>query len=80
MQWKELLWYDDKCINCEQYNPEFRKEIAIKAKNILVGDCNTNNSLKIFSRFADKIEDLPVIGVEKIAVLTKFELKNIILK
>ena len=80
LQWDSNIWYDESCINCEQANPEFRKEIVVKAKSTVIGDCNTNNSLKIFSKFTDKIEDLPIIGVEKIAVLTKFELKNITVK
>lgn len=78
--WKEELWYDDICTNCEQDNTESRKTIKISARESLEGECNINSNLKIFSKFTDKIEDLPILGVEKIATLSRFELKNIIIK
>ena len=78
--WKEELWYDDICANCEQDNIESRKVINLKAGERLEGECNINSNLKIFSKFTDKIEDLPILGVEKIATLSRFELKNITIK
>jgi len=76
----EKLWYDDVCINCEHYKDEHRKTIILNAKEEKTGGCEKNNSLKIFSRFTNKIEDMPIIGVEKISSLTRFELENITIK
>ena len=76
----EKLWYDDVCINCEHYKDEHRKTIILNAKEEKTGECEKNNSLKIFSRFTNKIEDMPIIGVKKISSLTKFELENITIK
>ena len=80
ISWKEELWYDDICANCEQDDTESRKVINIKEGERLEGDCNINSNLKIFSKFTDKIKDLPILGVEKIATLSRFELKNITIK
>lgn len=76
----EKLWYDDICINCEHYKDEHRKIIVLNAKEEKTGECDKNNSLKIFSKFTNKIEDMPIIGVKKISSLTKFELENITIK
>lgn len=75
VEWDSKLWYDESCINCEQDNPEFRKEITIESNNTIIGNCFEHNSLRIFSRFTEKLEDMP--GVDKIVRLTKFELKNL---
>ena len=76
----EKLWYDDVCINCEHYKEEHRKTIILNAKEEKTGGCLENSGLKIFSRFTNKIEDMPIIGVNKISSLTKFELENIEIK
>ncbi len=73
--WQEQLWYDNKCMNCEHNSTEFRKEILVKAGTTIIGDCTTYNNLRIFSKFTEKLEDMP--GVDKINTLTQFELKNI---
>lgn len=75
IDWQEQLWYDNKCINCEHNSLEFRKEIIVKAGETISGDCTTYNNLRIFSKFTEKLEDMP--GVDKINTLTQFELKNI---
>ena len=80
ISWKDELWYDDICANCEQDNVESRKVINLKAGEKLEGGCNMHSHLKIFSKFTDKIEDLPILGVERIATLSRFELKNITIK
>jgi hypothetical protein len=80
VEWQEQLWYDDICSNCEQDNIESRKIINLEAEERLEGECNINSNLKIFSKFLDKIEDLPILGVKKIATLSRFELKNITIK
>ena len=75
IEWEEQLWYDENCINCETDNNESRKQIKIPANSTLVGKCNKNNSLRIFSKFTEKLEDMN--GVNKIVALSKFDLKNL---
>jgi len=75
IEWQEQLWLDDNCINCELNNPEFRKEIKISANHTTSGDCKISNNLRIFSKFTERLEDMP--GVNKIVSLSKFELKNL---
>ena len=78
VQWDSKIWFDESCINCEQDSPEFRKEIRVESKKIMEGNCSEHNTLRIFSRFTDNLEDMP--GVDKIIKLTKFELKNLTIK
>jgi len=75
LQWDKKIWFDESCINCEQDSPEFRKVISIESGGILEGNCKEHNALRIFSKFTEKLEDMP--GVDKIVKLTKFELKNL---
>ena len=75
VEWKEKLWYDENCINCETNNAENRKRIIVLATTISEGKCNVNNDLRIFSKFTSKLKDMP--GVNKINALTKFELTNL---
>lgn len=78
VEWQEQYWYDNICNNCEQESNEFRKKTIVNANETVIGQCNFHSNLKIFSKFTEKLEDMP--GVEKIVVLTKFELKNITTK
>ena len=78
IQWEDQLWYDENCINCETNNAENRKRITILASSSSEGKCNINNDLRIFSKFTEKLEDMP--GVNKINALTKFELTNLKIK
>ena len=75
LKWDEKIWYEESCINCEQDSPEFRKVISIESGGILEGNCKEHNALRIFSKFTEKLEDMP--GLDKIIKLTKFELRNI---
>ena len=75
VQWDSKIWYDNSCINCEQDSPEFRKITRVEKGKTLEGNCNENNALRIFSKFTEKLEDMP--GVDKIVKLTKFELENL---
>jgi len=77
IDWQEQLWYDENCTNCELDSTEFRKEIKMNANHTISGDCKTSNNLRIFSKFTEKLEDMP--GVNKIVALSKFELKNLII-
>lgn len=78
VSWKEEMWYDNECINCNLKNEnEMFKTIQLKAKETLAGECDRNNRLTIFSKFSEKLIDMP--GVNKIIELTKFELKKIII-
>jgi len=75
IEWEEQLWYDENCINCETDNNESRKQNTIPATTTLEGKCNENNTLRVFSKFTEKLEDMN--GVNKIVALSKFELKNL---
>ena len=75
VQWDSKIWYDNSCINCEQDSPEFRKITRVEKGKTLEGNCSENNALRIFSKFTEKLEDMP--GVDKIVKLTKFELENL---
>ena len=76
VSWYNESWYDKKCINCsdEKSDEDFNK-VYLKANEEVLGNCFDQNSLRIFSKFSDKIENMP--GIKKIVKLTKFELKNI---
>ena len=78
IEWISQLWYDKNCVNCETKNDENRKEIIISANTNSEGKCNINNNLRLFSKFTEKIEDMP--GVKKINILTNFELTKIKIK
>ena len=78
LEWNAQLWYDGNCINCETDNYETRKQITIGATSDSEGKCNINSSLRIFSKFTEKLEDMP--GINKINALTKFELTNLKIK
>ena len=75
VQWDSKIWYDESCINCEQDSPEFRKEIRVESGKTMEGNCSEHNDLRIFSRFTENLKDMP--GVDKITILTKFELENL---
>jgi hypothetical protein len=76
LSWKEVLWYDQDCINCNLENEnELFKSITLKANQFKEGTCERNNPLTIFSKFSERLIDMP--GVSKIVELTKFELKKI---
>ena len=76
VSWQNESWYDKKCLNCsDDFSAELLKKVDLKANEVLVGNCNEPNNLRIFSKFSDKIENMP--GIKKIVKLTKFKLKNI---
>jgi hypothetical protein len=50
LSWKEELWYDQDCINCNLENEnELFKSITLKANQFKEGTCERNNPLTIFS-------------------------------
>ena len=75
LEWKEELWYDDNCINCESVSNEFNKTVTIQKNTTIEGDCLTPNALRIFSKFTEDLTDMP--GIDKIIILTDFQLKNL---
>ena len=76
VSWYNESWYDKKCINCsDEKSDEAFNKVYLKANEKVLGNCIDQNSLRIFSKFSDKIENMP--GIKKIVKLTKFELKNI---
>jgi hypothetical protein len=78
LEWNAQLWYDESCINCETENNESRKQITLLASTSTEGKCNIDNALRIFSKFTEKLKDMP--GITKINALTKFELTNLKVK
>jgi len=77
-EWNQQLWYDGNCGNCETDKEENRKQITVLPTSNTEGECNINNSLRIFSKFTGKLEEMP--GINKINALTKFELTNLKIK
>ena len=76
VSWYNESWYDKKCINCSnEKSDEAFSKVYLKANEEVLGNCIDQNCLRIFSKFSDKIENMP--GIKKIVKLTKFELKNI---
>ena len=76
VSWYNESWYDKKCLNCsDEKSDEAFNKVYLKANEEVLGNCFDQNSLRIFSKFSDKIENMP--GIKKIVKLTKFELKNI---
>ena len=76
ISWVNESWYDKKCNNCsDNSTEEALTEIFVPANQVVIGDCDIQDNLRIFSKFSDRIEDMP--GIKKIVELTKFKLKNI---
>jgi hypothetical protein len=76
ISWDNESWYDKKCVNCsENKTDEASNKVLILANQVVSGDCYIQDNLRIFSKFSDRIEDMP--GIKKIVELTKFKLKNI---
>ena len=70
------LWYDDKCISCENEETEFRKTFKLKPYQRIESDCHQNSKQsKIFVKFSMPLEKMP--GVNKIVKLTKYEITNL---
>ena len=53
INWKDEIWYDEKCVSCQSSNNEFNKKITINSGQSFEGDCNANilPELKIHSKF-----------------------------
>ena len=69
IKWKDELWYDEKCVNCQSNSEEFNKSIIINSGLTIMGDCSDNNfpELRIHSKFLNyDLEEL-----------TKYEMSNI---
>ncbi len=76
LSFKEELWYDEKCINCNLENEnEFLKALIFwQMKSNQVHVKEMTDSL-FFQSLLKRLIDMP--GVNKIVELTKFELKKI---
>lgn len=77
VSWEEELKYNGKCFNCAGGNPEFKREITLKAGETITAQCAGTETisqafekspLRIFSKFVN------VPGAE--SKLTDFKLKN----
>jgi len=77
VQWDTKMWYDNSCVNCEQDFQEYRKIITLEAEEIMQGNCDENKTFQLFSKFTEKLKDMP--GLTEIKELTKFELENLII-
>ncbi len=75
INWKEELWYNNNCINCESDSDESNKQIIVAANTTIQGNCTNQNALRIFSKFTEDLAKMP--GVDKIVSLTEFQLKNL---
>ncbi len=75
IDWKEELWYDNNCINCESDSDESNKQIIVAANTTIQGNCTNQNALRIFSKFTEDLAKMP--GVDKIISLTEFQLTNL---
>ena len=68
ISYKQDLWYDDVCVNCESTSQEHIKTIVLNPKEVIEGACFNNSAFKIF-------QNMPS-GLTKRS-LTKFELNDI---
>ena len=68
VSYKQELWYDNICANCESNSVEHIKTIVLLPNEVIEGDCLSNSNYKIF-------QNMPS-GLTKRS-LTKFELKDI---
>lgn len=68
ISYKQELWYDNVCVNCESTSNEHIKTIELQPNEVIEGKCNSNSKYKIF-------QNMPS-GLTKRS-LTKFELKDI---
>ena len=73
---EQILADNEKAVaKTDEIFDELFKSITLKANQFKEGNCERNNPLTIFSKFSEKLIDMP--GVSKIVELTKFELKKI---
>jgi hypothetical protein len=73
VEWDNVFWYQDRCINCNMDNHQHHRVVKIDANSELSGNCEPGDkTLKIFSRFLDYKFD----G----SFLTHFELRNFNIK
>ncbi|GAB4279437.1 MAG: hypothetical protein Kow0068_03430 [Marinilabiliales bacterium] len=72
-QYKRELWYDNKCVSCDDPYNEFRHQIILSPEEEFTGSCDSKfRGTKIFSKFLNF----------KSKQLTKFEITdfNVIIK
>jgi len=74
ISWKQELWYNEKCHNCDSNAEEFFHTISIKPNSEIQGDCDYINHryLTLFVKFIDKD-----YKSDNVQVLTKFDLVNL---
>ena len=77
ISWKEQLWYNDNCYNCNSESEEYNHELSIPAITVIEGTCERLNNafLTLFVQFIDKN-----YHSKNPQLLTKFELVNIACK
>ena len=67
----EILFYDKS----ELISDENRMKLTMEPYEVISGNCEEHYRLSIFSKFTEKLEDMP--GVNKIHSLTNFILNDI---
>jgi hypothetical protein len=74
VSWKQELWYNDKCHNCDLESEEFFHAITIDGNSEIQGDCDYINHryLTLFVKFIDEN-----YKSDNVQVLTKFDLVNL---
>ena len=54
VEWDTRIWYNDKCINCDDNSGEQHHTFRIEANSILAGNCeSTGSALYVFRGFID---------------------------
>ncbi len=74
ISWKEILWYNDVCVNCNSNSLEYLREFSLAPYAKLVGKCEDfeHPFLSLFVQFTDND-----YHSENVQILTKFELQNL---
>lgn len=67
VSFRKELWYNGKCLNCDNISEEHIINVSLKANEVLEGNCKSGKQLSIFSK---------MLNLKK-SELTRFELKDI---
>lgn len=55
ISWKNELWYNDKCVNCDSESDEFNHQLTIPSNSEVAGVCNgRHNHLRYFIKYNDE--------------------------
>ncbi|MCF8331469.1 MAG: hypothetical protein K9H84_03370 [Bacteroidales bacterium] len=71
LEWYDVRWYDDNCVNCNHYqDPEYKHTLTLAPGETIEGKCSFDSpsGLSLFKRFIER----------ESKSLTKFELRELI--